>query len=122
MCGRKSALLLLSLSLASPLWSQSFDPDETYQVKGAQLNKLSQDLQTAKSELETLRTKNEQLEKDSESKGKALTALQERLTMVSQSFQTSQNEALVRDTWIGAGGVALGIVAVLVYDGLTARK
>ena len=103
MFGSSSPLLRLPLLLCgfvlfcgvpSPSWSQAFEDSATYQVKGAELNKLSEDLQTAKSELATLQTRNEQLEKDSASKAKALAELQTQLTTVSTSFQKSQNEAL----------------------------
>jgi len=118
MCGKKLALLLLLYSLVLPLWSESsppsFEPEATYQVTGAELNKLSKDLQTAKSELSTSQTKNAQLVKDSESKAKALAELQTQLTTVSASFQKSQNEALLNDIWIAGGGVAVGVILTLV--------
>jgi hypothetical protein len=93
--------LLLAFGLAlgsSPVWADSqaplFDPSATYQVSGADLNRLNEDLRKAKSELETLKTRNEQLVKGSESKALALAELQTQLTTVSASFKTSQNEAL----------------------------
>jgi peptidoglycan hydrolase CwlO-like protein len=90
----------LVLSCApSPAYSQSaqFEPDKTYSVSGAELNSLQAELQLAKNQLADLRSKNEELQKDSASKQQALTALQTQLTQVSSSFKASQNEALATE-------------------------
>lgn len=116
--GLKSALFFLLWALSSPLSGQSFDPAATYQVKGAELNRLSEDLQTVKNESETLKIKNEQLAKDSESKAKALIELEKRLTTVSESFKKSQNEALGNEIKIGIGAFLAGGAVTLAFFAL----
>ena len=118
MCGKKLALLLLLYSLVLPLWSESsppsFEPEATYQVTGAELNKLSKDLATAQKSLTDSQAENAQLKKDSTDKQEAYKQLQKQLQTVSQSFQKSQNEALLNDVWIAGGGVAVGVILTLV--------
>jgi len=110
MCGKNWALLLFLSSLAFPLLGQSFEDSAKYTVTGAELNNLSQDLQTAKAELATLQTKNAQLVKDSASKEKALAELQTQLTTASASFQKSQNEALTNSLEAAGGGILVGFI------------
>lgn len=100
--------LLCSPALAS--FGQSFDPGKIYPVSGADLNRLELDLKTAKIELETLRIRNEQQEKDSESKENALIELETRLTTASQSWRESQNEAVFNLVATGVASFFAGMI------------
>jgi len=103
-------LLLLALSL--PSYSQSFDPAKSYQVTGAQLNKLEIDLQTAKLEsakqLELSQTLKSQL---AESQS-LLSEVQTQLTTASASLSRYERQTVVDELIIGS--VAAVVAALLV--------
>jgi septal ring factor EnvC (AmiA/AmiB activator) len=86
--------------------SPSFDPAKVYQVTGAQLNRLNEDLQTAKKALADSQAQNEQLQRDSDSKQKALDALQAQLQTASLSLKRYEDRT-VADEW------KIGVVSFL---------
>lgn len=128
-CSKKSrsgSLSRLSLLLAfgsalgsSPAWADSleplFVPSAKYELTGAELNRLNEDLQTAKQALKNSETLNEQLAKDSENKQKVLERLQAQLTTVSKSFKKSQDEALSREILVGMACAIIGASAMATW-------
>jgi len=106
------AFLPLLLALSSPLFSQSFDPAKSYQVTGAQLNRLETDLQTAKLEsakqLELSQTLKSQL---AESQS-LLSEVQRQLQMASASLSRYERQTVVDNLIIGS--VAAVAAALLV--------
>jgi len=97
--------------------SPSFDPKALYEVTGAELNSLTQDLQTAKNELTNLREENkklrsesDELKKDSADKTKLLAELKTQLTTASELSKQSQSEALRNSIIAGGLGIAFGVV------------
>lgn len=107
----------LFLSASSFCFSQSFEDGKTYQVTGLQLNRLERDLTTAKEESGILRTRNEQLEKDSENKVKALTDLTVQLQTASQSLKKSEEQTLVNEILIGGGCLLVGFgTGIIVWE------
>jgi hypothetical protein len=107
---------LLLLVLSSPLYSQSFEPAKSYQVTGAQLNRLETDLQTAKLEsakqLELLRTLKQQL---AESQS-LLSEVQTQLKMASQSLNRYESQTVVDNLIIGSVAAVAGALLVEVIN------
>jgi hypothetical protein len=106
------AFWLLLLVLSSPSYSQSFDPAKSYQVTGAQLNRLEIDLQTAKLEsakqLELSQTLKSQL---AESQS-LLSEVQTQLKTASASLNRYERQTVVDNLIIGS--VAAVAAALLV--------
>lgn len=106
------AFWLLLLVLSSPSYSQAFDPAKSYQVTGAQLNRLETDLQTAKLEsakqLELSQTLKSQL---AESQS-LLSEVQTQLKTASASLSRYERQTVVDELIIGS--VAAVVAALLV--------
>ena len=106
--------LLLVLSL--PSYSQSFEPAKSYQVTGAQLNRLEIDLQTAKLEsakqLELSQTLKSQL---AESQS-LLSEVQTQLTMASASLSRYERQTVVDNLIIGSVAAVAGALLVEVIN------
>jgi len=106
------AFWLLLLVLSSPSYSQAFDPAKSYQVTGAQLNRLEIDLQTAKLEsakqLELSQTLKSQL---AESQS-LLSEVQTQLKTASMSLSRYERQTVVDELIIGS--VAAVAAALLV--------
>jgi hypothetical protein len=107
---------LLLLVLSSPLYSQSFEPAKSYQVTGAQLNRLETDLQTAKLEsakqLELLRTLKQQLAESHS----LLSEVQTQLKMASQSLNRYESQTVVDNLIIGSVAAVAGALLVEVIN------
>lgn len=92
-----SLLGLSLLFLPSLAFTQSFEDGKTYQVTGAQLNRLSQDLQTASDELTASKAE--------------LIELQKQLVTVSLSLRKSERETAANELAFGAGGLVIGAMS-----------
>ena len=118
MCQKSLLVGSLLLALSLPVFSQSFSDDQTYQVTGAQLNRLSQDLQTAKSELEKSKTELQATKKDLTTQSELLTTVQTQLQTVGQSLKKSESRTLESELWIGTGCFVLGVVVEALWKKL----
>jgi chromosome segregation ATPase len=124
---------LLLLVLSSPLYSQSFEPAKSYQVTGAQLNRLETDLQTARNESTTQSrlsemlkvqlaesqtqlaealSQLEQLKLQLQQSQTALLEVQRQLQMASASLSRYERQTVVDELIIGS--VAAVVAALLV--------
>jgi len=110
------AFWLLLLVLSSPSYSQSFDPAKSYQVTGAQLNRLETDLHMAKLEsakqLELSQTLKQRL---AESQS-LLSEVQTQLKMASQSLSRYEKQTVVDELIIGSVAAIAGALLVEVIN------
>lgn len=119
MCGKRSLLSLAFLAVSLSLYSQSFDPGETYEVSGAWLNERESESKTANEALKNSKAENEKLQKkideiekkseaDLKAKDENLTEVSKRLKEASTLIQNSQNEALRNSLMIGGACLLVG--------------
>lgn len=123
--------------LSSPLYSQSFDPAKSYQVTGAQLNRLETDLTTARNESTTQSrlsemlkvqlsesqtqlaealSQLEQLKLQLQQSQTALLEVQRQLQMASASLSRYERQTVVDELIIGSVAAVAGALLIEVIN------